>query len=254
MLLARYRPADGIQWYLTDHLGSVRGLIDNNGSLVAQVDYDAFGNVLSTTGNAAAFDRYGYTGREFDAVIQQYQYRTRQYDPATGIFTTEDTIGFWGGDTNLNRYASNAATYARDPSGMSTTTEMMFTLRYGEQVGRGAAGAEIGFALGYICGFVEGWYENQDLDSVDRFSAASQAAQDAANYGASVGMLMGILGASSTAGVRWATNAFGVLLGIDAVLSSPDKTVLAIRSLCIVAGVGLGVRRVNRPILPPLQD
>lgn len=241
-LLARYRTSDGLTWYITDHLGSVRALVDTAGNVISQVDYDSFGNILATTGNATSLDRYLYTGREFDPIINQYHYRTRQYDPRAGVFTTEDTIGFWGGDTNLSRYAGNSGTYARDPFGTTTTTEMFFAVRYGEQIGRGAAGAEIGFALGYICGFVEAWYENQGRDWGDRFNAAFQAAQDSANEGASIGMLMGILGASAAAPVRWAVNTYGVLTGIEAVLASPDNTVLAIRSLCVVAGVGLGIQ------------
>jgi len=31
-IVARYRPGEDIVWYLTDHLGSVRDIIDNNGA------------------------------------------------------------------------------------------------------------------------------------------------------------------------------------------------------------------------------
>ncbi len=104
--LARYRAEDGLTWYITDHLGSTRGLLDAAGNLLVQVDYDSFGNILATTGPAATttLDRFLYTGRELDPLINQYHYRTRQYDPRTGIFTSEDTIGFLGGDANLVRY------------------------------------------------------------------------------------------------------------------------------------------------------
>ena len=46
--------------------------------------------------------------------------RARYYDPTTGRWTTEDPIGFAGGDTNLYRYAGNNPTNRADPSGTRT--------------------------------------------------------------------------------------------------------------------------------------
>jgi hypothetical protein len=39
----------GVAWYLTDHLGSVRDLMDNSGTIQDHIDYDAFGNPTNTT-------------------------------------------------------------------------------------------------------------------------------------------------------------------------------------------------------------
>src|SRR5205807_1429900 len=76
--------ADGTAaWYLTDHLGSVRDLVDGSGAVQDHLAYDGFGNVLSES-NAGFGDRYRWTGREFDPETGLQYNRTRYYDPAIG--------------------------------------------------------------------------------------------------------------------------------------------------------------------------
>ena len=113
-LIARADPAGTTEWYGTDLVGSVRRIFDNSGSVVASSDFDAFGNLIA----GSLTDRYGYTGREWDAGIGLYFYRARPYDPTTGRFYAEDEMGFDAGDVNLYRYVGNQATTGRDPSGM----------------------------------------------------------------------------------------------------------------------------------------
>ena len=115
-LLARWRVADGLSWYLTDHLGSVREIVNSNGVVVDSIDYDAFGRILSES-NPAAGDRYKFTGREWEAEIELYFYRARYYDASAGRFINRDPIGFDGGDGNLYRYVENSPVNATDPTG-----------------------------------------------------------------------------------------------------------------------------------------
>jgi len=116
-ILARWQPGNGTAWYLTDRLGTVRDIVDASGLLINTITYDSFGNVLLQT-DAAAGDRYLFTGREFDAETGLYYYRARYYDPATGRFISQDPIGFDAGDANLYRYVGNAPTNATDPTGL----------------------------------------------------------------------------------------------------------------------------------------
>jgi hypothetical protein len=48
-LFARISSGGAVAWYLPDHLGSVRDLTDNTGTVQDHIDYDAFGNVTFET-------------------------------------------------------------------------------------------------------------------------------------------------------------------------------------------------------------
>ena len=123
--------AGEVLWALTDHLGSVRDLVDNAGTPRKHMSYDAFGNVeieqhYDTAGNsisgshAEAVDTiFGYTGRALDESTGLQNNLFRWYDSAVGRWASEDPIGFAAGDANLNRYVENEATGWIDPSGLA---------------------------------------------------------------------------------------------------------------------------------------
>ena len=109
--------ADGeTQWALTDHQGSVRDVIDNDGAVLNHITYDSFGQVTSESDDSVDF-RFGYTGRELDDETGLNYYRARYYDSAIGQFVSNDPLGFEGGDANLYRYVFNAPLSYTDPSG-----------------------------------------------------------------------------------------------------------------------------------------
>jgi RHS repeat-associated protein len=106
---------------LTDHLGTVRDLVDANGQIVNHLIYDAFGNRMSETnpqGGAVPFSpQMGFTGQWFDVITAlQYNYH-RWYDGATGRWLSEDPIGFAAGDANLSRYVGNSPIDLTDSEG-----------------------------------------------------------------------------------------------------------------------------------------
>jgi RHS repeat-associated protein len=105
-------------WYLTDIRGSVRNIINNSGTSLDTISYDAFGKITSQS-NPTNLGRYAYSGREFDAETNLLYERARYYDPKTGRWMSQDPLGFDAGDSNLYRYVNNAPTVASDPSGMS---------------------------------------------------------------------------------------------------------------------------------------
>jgi RHS repeat-associated protein len=99
-----------------DYLGSIKDIIDDNGTILSHLSYDSFGRVTGRTGNIDF--RYGYTGREWDKDTGLNYYRARYYDPNTGTFIGVDPIGFGAGDTNLYRYVGNNPTNFIDPLGL----------------------------------------------------------------------------------------------------------------------------------------
>ncbi len=99
-------------YYVADHQGSTRALVNAAGNVVERQQYDAFGN---STGSLLS--RYGYTGRERDALTGLYYYRARWYDSQLGRFISEDPIGFAGG-VNWYAYVSNNPVNFIDPLGL----------------------------------------------------------------------------------------------------------------------------------------
>jgi RHS repeat-associated protein len=110
-LLGRVDGSGNLAWYLTDELGSVRQLVTSSGTVLDQLTYDSYGNIL-TESSAANGDRFNFSAREWDGEIGQYSYRARPYSPSAGRFESEDPSGFGGGDSNLYRYGGNGPTNA----------------------------------------------------------------------------------------------------------------------------------------------
>jgi RHS repeat-associated protein len=61
---------------------------------------------------------FRYTGREWDTETNLQFSRARYYDPNSGRFLSEDSIGF-GGGINFYSYVGNSSTGLVDPSGNS---------------------------------------------------------------------------------------------------------------------------------------
>ena len=104
-------------WTLADHLGSVRDVIANNGSVNDSIAYDSYGNVLPGETVPTARGMYAWTGRQLDLETGLQYNRARWYDSGTGRWITQDPMGFDAGDSNLYRYVNNRPTVASDPSG-----------------------------------------------------------------------------------------------------------------------------------------
>jgi len=125
--------ADGeVLWALTDHLGSVRDVVDSNGDLRIRRAYDSFGNRIQdehfdTAGDPVSSSdpeyvdvAFEFTGRYFDEATGLQNNLNRWYDPAIGRWISEDPIGFAGKDVNLYRYVGNSPVISVDPDGLKT--------------------------------------------------------------------------------------------------------------------------------------
>jgi RHS repeat-associated protein len=101
---------------ITDHLGSVRLVVDaGTGAVVQKMRYDAFGRVLEDTN--PGFQPFSYAGGLYDPATSLVRFGARDYDPHTGRWTASDPIGFAGGDGNLYAYVGGDPMNLVDPRG-----------------------------------------------------------------------------------------------------------------------------------------
>ena len=117
-----YVQSSNAYWYLTDHLGSTRAVVDNSLAVQDSLVYDAYGNITYQTPTPSTTPLYAWDGYDHDAATGYYDDKARVYDPASGRWISQDPMGFDAGDSNLYRYVHNQPTIDRDPSGLWNET------------------------------------------------------------------------------------------------------------------------------------
>ena len=106
-------------YFLSDNLGSVIGLVSATGSKTAAYAYDPYGRTRTATGSAAAGNLIRYAGGQYDPTSGTTKFGARYYDPNIGRFTQPDPSG-----QEVNPYAyadDNPIDYA-DPAGLDSST------------------------------------------------------------------------------------------------------------------------------------
>lgn len=103
-------------YYITDHQGSVTGLVNSSGTLVNHYEYSPFGTAV--VASEAVANPLRYAGGRVDLETGLSFNRVRYYDPALQRFISEDPLGLAAG-ANVYSYAGNNPLNLRDPSGMN---------------------------------------------------------------------------------------------------------------------------------------
>jgi RHS repeat-associated protein len=104
-------------YYFNDAQGNVIAMINTNGALVAQYEYDPFGNILSMSGPLASANRYRFSSKEWNDNAGLYYYGLRFYDPNLQRWLNRDPIQEDGG-FNLFTFISNVAVNSVDAFGL----------------------------------------------------------------------------------------------------------------------------------------
>ncbi|MBK6515850.1 MAG: RHS repeat-associated core domain-containing protein [Polyangiaceae bacterium] len=130
---------------VTDHLGSVRRVVDvATGAVVQELEYDAWGRVLLDTN--PGLQPFGFAGGLHDPDTGLVRFGARDYDAETGRWTAKDPARFRGG-LNHYEYAAGAPSVYIDPRG-----QWVFVLPAGAAAAEAlaAAAAAAAAALGGI--------------------------------------------------------------------------------------------------------
>ena len=115
-------------YYHIDGLGSTRVLTDASGGVVSTYDYDAYGELINSTG--VVENKYLFAGEQFDEALGDYYNRARYYDAATGRFTRKDDYeGRLGEPLTLHKYI-----YAHDNPISFTDPLGLFSLSLHAQI------------------------------------------------------------------------------------------------------------------------
>ena|GEM_PF-1464057 len=108
---------DGVSFApLHDHQGSIIGLVDLEGNLQASWDYTAYGELIGECASP-----WGFASKRQEPLTGWISFGRRDYDAATGRWTTPDPLGFDAGP-NLYTYVSNRPLTHRDPLGLMEET------------------------------------------------------------------------------------------------------------------------------------
>jgi RHS repeat-associated protein len=91
---------------ITDHLGSVRLVVDaSTGEVAQRMLHDVWGNVLEDI--HPGFQPLGFAGGLYDADNGFVRLGVRDYDPRVGRWIAKDPILFEGGQANVYVYVDN---------------------------------------------------------------------------------------------------------------------------------------------------
>jgi len=92
-------------YYHLNGRGDVTALTDASGGVVAQYQYDTWGNITASSGAMKDANPYRYAGYRYDNETGLYYLNARYYDASVGRFITRDTFeGFMGIPQSLNLY------------------------------------------------------------------------------------------------------------------------------------------------------
>lgn len=107
-------------YYLLNLQGDVIKLVDRYSCVCAGYTYDAWGNILSSSGSMASVNPLRYRGYYYDTETGFYYLQSRYYDPVLKRFINADSYastgqGFIG--YNMFAYCGNSPVNANDPAG-----------------------------------------------------------------------------------------------------------------------------------------
>ena len=115
----RWEPGGARRYYVKDHLGSTRAVVDTLGNLLETFDYYPFGLLMPKRNTASANTTEKFSGKELDENTGQYYFGARYYDPALGRFFVPDRFAEKYPDLTPYHYTANNPVLFVDVNGDS---------------------------------------------------------------------------------------------------------------------------------------
>jgi|GEM_PF-907429 len=111
---------DRLYWFVNDHLGAPKMIIDENQKIVWQGSGTPFGETAITVN--AIENNFRFPGQYFDAESGLHYNYYRYYDPSVGRYLRADPIGLAGMDPNPFGYSRNNSINLTDSNGLLTSS------------------------------------------------------------------------------------------------------------------------------------
>ena len=113
------------RYHLSDALSTVRDVVDDDGTVIKSLEFDEYGNLLSSSGTGAVGPKTfvgGLSVNDDTADSEMFNMGHRSYSAGVlGRFISRDPIGFRGSSLNLYAYPANPVRFT-DPSGLDPGT------------------------------------------------------------------------------------------------------------------------------------
>lgn len=135
-----FRPyVSHFHYYCRDHLGNNRVVVGEDGEIEQVTHYYPYGALFGGVNTEPGLQPYKFGGKEFQHThgLDLYDYHARQYDPATGLFTTMDPLCEKYYHISPYAYCMGNPVNAVDPDGRSPWTKLLkATVKVGKQVAK----------------------------------------------------------------------------------------------------------------------
>ena len=122
------RPNGAVDYFVKDHLGSVRVIVDQAGTVREQNDYYPYGERCpESTYAISAVNRYKFNGKEEQTVgdLGMLDYGARMYQAGIGRWFTQDPLAEKDYSVSPYAYCNNNPIRFIDPDGMKIDTTML---------------------------------------------------------------------------------------------------------------------------------
>jgi RHS repeat-associated protein len=168
-----------VSYYGYDGHGSTRFLLNTSGGITDTYTYDAYGNLINSSGSTA--NNYLYAGQQFDSDLGLYYNRARYWNTGTGRFLSSDSVDGNNEDPlSLHKYLYAQADPVNhvDPSGHDIGDLMLsmgigamldalpnITTVQGALSGGSTCGSDVTKALQNCLDSIQNWFNRYDDDA-----------------------------------------------------------------------------------------